>query len=256
MSYAKNGGVRIYYQVRGEGPPLVMLHGIWGSVEDWHDYGYVDGLEQAYRLILIDARGNGASDKPHDRDAYTTELMVADIVAVLDDLNVEKAHFMGYSFGGRFGFAIAKYAPERFHSLIIGGQEPHQFPPEAFERFIQLYREGMEAAVALIEEGLGRKMRPEGKARILANDVEALMARLEERRDEPGMEEVLPTMTMPCLVYMGEDDDLYPRAEEWVKQMPNVTFVSLPGLHHMTAFTRSDLVLPHVTRFLETVYKA
>jgi len=61
-------------------------------------------LKDDYQLILIDARGHGASDKPHDPEAYRTETMVADVVSVLNDLNIEKAHFLGYSMGGQIGW--------------------------------------------------------------------------------------------------------------------------------------------------------
>lgn len=112
----------------------------------------------------------------------------------------------------------------------------------------------MEAVVTLFGEEEWRKMRPTVKARILANDIEALIARAEATRGEPGMEEVLSAITMPCLVYVGKGDEaFFPGAEEWVSQIPNATFVSLPDLNHFGAFHRSDLVLPHVFRFLKTV---
>jgi pimeloyl-ACP methyl ester carboxylesterase len=70
MPYAHNAGVRIHSQVEGEGCPLVLQHGFSESVVDWYESGYVDALSRDYRLILIDARGHGTSDKPHDPDAY------------------------------------------------------------------------------------------------------------------------------------------------------------------------------------------
>ena len=63
---------------------LVLQHGFSESVVDWYEAGYVDALRSDYRLILIDARGHGASDKPHDPGAYELERRVADVVAVLD----------------------------------------------------------------------------------------------------------------------------------------------------------------------------
>ena len=85
MPYADNGSVRIFYQVEGEGPALVLQHGFTESVVDWYETGYVEALRSDYRLILIDARGHGASDKPHDPDAYVLNRRVADVVTVLDD---------------------------------------------------------------------------------------------------------------------------------------------------------------------------
>jgi pimeloyl-ACP methyl ester carboxylesterase len=64
MAYADNGSVRIYYQVEGEGPVLVLQHGFSESVVDWYESGYVEALRPHYRLILIDARGHGASAPP------------------------------------------------------------------------------------------------------------------------------------------------------------------------------------------------
>lgn len=100
-------------------------------------------------------------------------------------------------------------------------------------------------------------MPPERRARMLASDPESLIASSIELRDFNGIEEVLPTMTMPCLLYCGEADFLYPGAKEAAENMPNVTFVSFPGLNHGQTSQSSQLVLPHVFEFLKsTVQKA
>ncbi len=103
MPFAVNDGVRIHYEVEGEGSPLVLCHGLAMSLEVWRIWGFVEGLKDNYKLILIDARGHGYSDKPQDPEAYGIQSLVADVVTVLDDLNIEKAHFLGYSMGGRSG---------------------------------------------------------------------------------------------------------------------------------------------------------
>lgn len=66
MPYANNQGVQIYYQVTGNGSPLVLQHGFSASIADWYIFGYVEKLHNNHRLILVDARGHGASDKLHD----------------------------------------------------------------------------------------------------------------------------------------------------------------------------------------------
>src|SRR5438093_10737912 len=126
MPFADNQGVRIHYETQGEGPPLVLYHGAGASLEVWRELGYVDALRPDYRLLLLDARGHGESDKPHAAASYQMPRLVDDILAVLDDLGVETAHFLGYSMGGRVGFGIAKYAPARFRSLMIGGSHPYR----------------------------------------------------------------------------------------------------------------------------------
>src|ERR1700752_4618190 len=97
MAFASNNGVRIHYETIGEGRPLVLHHGTSGSGADWIDLGFVSALRAGRQLILIDSRGHGQSDKPHDPAAYDLALRVADVVSVLDQLGHQKADFLGYS---------------------------------------------------------------------------------------------------------------------------------------------------------------
>lgn len=251
MPYANNQEVHIHYEIEGEGPPLVLLHGLGGSLEHWRQTGYVEALKNEYRVILIDARGHGASDKPHEPKAYRMTLRVADVLAVLDDLNIAKAHYLGYSMGGRIGWGIAKYAPHRFHSLIIGGSSPYGNPPEGLS-FIELFQKGLEATLAAMEPIFGRRWTAEEKALCAANDLKAMIALLsvDERLD---IEKLLPTVTVPCLLFGGEEDPWYAGAEKCSRRMPNATFVSLPGLDHIEGIYRIDLVLPHVIKFMAEV---
>jgi pimeloyl-ACP methyl ester carboxylesterase len=248
MPYADSQGVRIHYEVEGQGPPLVLHHGFTDSLQDWYEAGYVDALKPHYRLILIDARGHGASDKPHNPEAYEPERNAADVVSVLTDhLGVFRVHFFGYSMGGYIAFAMAQYAPDRVRSLIIGGANPQA--RVAPDPTLEALRQGMEAFVARRDAPTS----PALKARLLANDVQALMANRIHRLACPGFTTIFSRMTMPCLVYAGEADPAYPVTKEFVVQMPNAAFFSLPALGHADAFFRSDLVLPHVTRFLASV---
>ncbi len=251
MTYVNNNGVRIHYQVEGAGSPLVLHHGLTGSLEDWREFGYVDSLKSDYQLILLDARGHGASDKPHDPEAYAMEHRVSDVTAVLDDLSISSAHFFGYSYGGRVGLEFAKLAPERARSLIIGGSGPKEQSPNDPHPVLELLEAGPEALVAAFEQS--GPVSPGWSARLLANDFEALIAILKSGR--PSLEDELSGMTMPFLVYAGESDALNPHtgAKEYAKHLPNATFFSLPGLDHIQGMTRSDLVLPHVQKFLTQV---
>jgi hypothetical protein len=91
------------------------------------------------------------------------------------------------------------------------------------------------------------------RARLLADDVEAMIANRLKIMERPSFAEVLPTMTMPCLLHAGEADGRYAGIKACSAHMSHVTFVSVPSLNHAEGFFRSDLVLPHVTRFLATV---
>ena len=250
MPHVDNAGVHIYYETEGEGPPLVLQHGFGDSGEGWRATGYVDALKNEYRLILVDARGHGKSDKPHDVTAYQMQQRVSDVVAVLDDLDIEKAHYLGYSMGGRIGFGIGRYAPERFHTLMIGGMHPYTGDRKQLDRRAKRLKDlGTESMVPEWEE-VSRYLRPGWKERVLANDPEALIASTLEWRDWTGLTSTLHTMNMPCLVYAGERDDMYSGAQTCVKHLPNVRFVTLLGLDHIQAYVRSELTLPHIREFL------
>lgn len=250
MAYAINQGVRIHYQVEGDGPPLVLQHGFFWSVEGWSRAGYVDALKSHYRLILIDARGHGASDKPHDGTAYTLPQHVGDITAVLNALDISTAHFWGYSMGGWFGFGMAKHASDRVAALIIGGAHPYERRLPSASRpdgsdaraFVGAFfeRMGLERATLSAEQ----------EAEFYDNDFRALAA---SQRDRPDLENVLPSMTMPCLLYVGEEDGNFPQVQACVQRIPKGTLVSFPGLNHPETFYRADLVLPHALKFLQAV---
>jgi pimeloyl-ACP methyl ester carboxylesterase len=250
MPYADNAGVRIHYQVEGEGPALVLQHGFTESLVDWYESGYVEALRPDYRLILIDARGHGASDKPHDPDAYVLNQRAADVVAVLDALDIAKALFWGHSMGGWIGFGIAKYAKERVHALVIGGQHPYARSMGPLRRMVQRgLAQGSGAFAAGMEEMFGPES-AERKKRLLSADLKAYLALAEDR---PGLEDILPTMLMPCCLYAGEIDPIYLEVKACSQHIPRVTFFSLPGLGHCEAYARSELVLPRVTGFFKAL---
>lgn len=251
MPYVNNNGVRIHYHVEGEGPLLVLQHGFTSSLQNWYAYGYVEALKSDYRLILVDARGHGESDKPYDSKEYELKLRVGDVTSVLDELEIDKAHYLGYSMGGRIGFGIARHAPERVYSLIIGGMHPYESGGNAsIPDRVELLKKGIEAYVANSEAQSG-PIDPERKARLLANDAEALIAATAAPRGVSG--DVLATMTMPCLLYVGEADGFYTGAKECVQHIPDAAFVSFPGLDHGQTSRGSDVVLPHVTGFLQGI---
>ena len=92
--FIDNDGVRIHYEVESEGgPPLVLVHGMGMSTKDWRSAGYTDALSGEFRLILIDSRGFGQSDKLSDPTDYGRKQKVSDVTGVLDDLGIEKAYY-------------------------------------------------------------------------------------------------------------------------------------------------------------------
>lgn len=214
MSLVNHNGVRIHYHVEGVGSPLVLYHGMSDSLVSWQDYGYTEPLKKKYQLVLIDSRGYGASDKPHDPGAYTLPLLVSDVVAVLDDLGIGAAHYLGYSLGGWIGFGMAKYAPERLKSLIIGGAQPYG---HSFATFRQILRGGIKAWVAAAEQMAG-PLPSERRQRLLDNDAQALLASI--THDRPNIAEMLPSVTLPCLLFAGEADPICGLAQQCASDCP------------------------------------
>jgi pimeloyl-ACP methyl ester carboxylesterase len=238
MPHISNQGIRIYYEIEGSGPPLVLQHGLTDSLRGWYEYGFVDFLKHHYRLIMIDARGHGRSDKPHDPEAYDLRLCAADIVAVLDDLQIERSGYYGYSLGGLIGFSLAHGAPQRLSSLTIGGAHPYAANSDFYRR---MFNGGMTSWLGLLEQLAGPPPFMT-RARILSNDIEALRAGV--ARDSPDQSTMLPHLPFPYRLLVGELDPIAPIVEQCAGTLPGAQFFLLPGLNHFQATIRSDLVAP------------
>lgn len=259
MPYVSSHGVRIRYETDGNGPSLVLhCGGLGGSLDDWYDAGYVSELRDDYRVIMLDPRGQGQSDKPHDPAAYSWETRAGDVVAVLDALGVERAHFWGYSLGARIGFAIGAAAPERVKSLVLGGAGPDAYtgPRGDDDPVIQGLRRGMAAVVAdweTISDDFWISV--DERERWLAADPQAIIASWTSGTAHPGFVDALPSIEIPALLYCGTEDNPDPMRQA-AQLMPDATFVELEGLDHAAAQSRHELVLPHVRPFLERVVQA
>ncbi|MEH2533882.1 pimeloyl-ACP methyl ester carboxylesterase [Bradyrhizobium sp. AZCC 1588] len=147
MPFAVHRGHRIHYTVEGEGPLVVLQHGLLMDAGTWKQVGFVDALTDRYRVACVDSLGHGLSDKPFDSHRYRQEQRAGDIVAVIDDIGCASGHLVGHSMGAWLGVGVAKYYPERLSSLVLGGwdvvnglpptsQGPLQF--DAFMKFARL----------------------------------------------------------------------------------------------------------------------
>ena len=177
MPHVVNDGVTIYYRVEGHGAPLVLEHGFTDSSDYWFERGYVEALKTKYHLVLIDSRGHGQSEKPHDPASYTPAKFASDIVAVLDDARIKTANYWGYSQGGWMAFCLARHAPDRIASFVAGGasaNEASAFPtePRKEDPLLAALRCGPDAVIEI----LGEWVTPQLRERLLANDAAALIA--------------------------------------------------------------------------------
>lgn len=253
MSYASNAGTRIHYQTEGTGPPLILHHGLTQTLEDWRDFGYTAALRPHFRLILIDARGHGASAKPHDEQSYALPLRVADITAVLDAEAIDQAAFWGYSMGGFIGFGMAKFAPNRLTALVIGGAAPYDRIRTPMRTLLRATIPLGTAAIVAAFEPLTGPMPPTYATRLAANDFEAIAAM---SFDEPGVHPILPTLAIPTCLYCGTTDPVFPHTQTAATEIPNARFIPLEGASHMEAFYHSETILPGVMTFLNNTQEA
>ena len=261
MPSANNNGVRIHYETEGRGAPVVLQYGQYFPLDIWYELNYVRVMQDDCRLILVDARGQGDSDKPHDPEAYRIELMASDIVSVLDELGLDKAHYMGYSSGGALGFALARYAPRRCSSLILGGTYPYSGADDGSwhaERIETLERQTAADLVAGLEDSLASMHIPPLSARMkagmLKHDTRALIAWHRAVRDMAGLsfEDVLDTISVPCLLYAGEDAEEYTLAQKAAQEIPGASFVGIPRGGHLEGGTWIDILWPHIGRIVRS----
>lgn len=252
MPFADNDGVQLYYETEGTGPAVVMTHGIWTDGRDYRLTGWVDGLKDDYKLVIMDMRGHGRSDKPHDPSAYAIENLIGDILAVTDDA-ADEAHYFGYSWGGRIGYGVALEAPHRFKSFIIGGAKAETLTTEQPNLLLNAITGGREALEELLVAMFPTEwtslvaLRLEGDMEALAAATEALVTNF------PDFTSRLHAIEQPCLAFCGDQDGNYEGMQRAEQLIPNASLLTLPGLDHVGGITHSELVLPALRRFLREV---
>jgi pimeloyl-ACP methyl ester carboxylesterase len=202
MPYLNNNGVKLYYEVVGEGVPIIMHHGGGGCIQNFFDAGYVGHLKEHFKVVLFDMRGHGKSDKPHNIESYQPQVVASDTVAVLEHLGIEKAICFGYSLGGRASIANLKYFPQYFNGFVIGGAPP--YPLERMRPFFdKLYSTTMEDVVSSIESKIG-SFPAVARKTFLDNDIIAMKCSFELVYAD--LTDAIDNLKVPCLFYAGEKD--------------------------------------------------
>jgi pimeloyl-ACP methyl ester carboxylesterase len=238
-------GLRLRYLDEGSGTAVVLVHGFGSSIEhNWVRPGIVERLTEAgYRVLALDVRGHGGSEKPHDPTRYG-EAEVLDILRLLDHVGVERAHLVGYSRGAMLAHHALDRFPERFITVTLGGYGSRgdgSGPIEALPR--DLVADSLEAG------SLGpiiRALTPPGEppsSRLVAvangvisatNDMHALAAafRAEPRPIPPARLRANPR---PTLVLVGELDPFLEDAAAMAKLMAGARLQVVPGAAHRDA---------------------
>lgn len=242
-------GTRIAYTARGAGPTVLLLHGFAADHDlNWGRSGVIDALvESGRRVIAPDARGHGASDKPHDVDRYAGDAMVRDAQSVLDHVGVERVDVIGYSMGA---MVAARLVPEepRSRSLVLGGVGETVVPPQSGGRNPQAIAGALLAEdAASIGSATGRAFREFAEATGADREALAALSRSTSLRYSVRFDAI----TLPTLVIAGTDDTLIRAPDALAARLPSARLRMVKGDHLGAPYHRE--FRDAIVEFLEEV---
>jgi pimeloyl-ACP methyl ester carboxylesterase len=231
MPKLNRDGVNIYYEVHGEGPTLLLSHGYSATSQMWA--GQVDAFSKSYKLVTWDMRGHGQSDYPEDQSAYSEAHTVADMAAILDAVGAKKAIIGGLSLGGYMSLAFNLAHPERVRSLLIIDTGPGYRNDEAREGW---NKTSLKTAERYETEGLGRLASGSVEMRTSTHrsaDGLAKAARGMLTQKDARVISSLPTVAVPSLVVVGENDTPFLAASDYMAaKIPGAKKVVIPDAGH------------------------
>ena len=255
--------VRIAWARRGAGPPLVLVHGLGYARWGWEPV--VAGLAERFELLLFDNRGIGESDAPPG--PYSAAEMATDVLQVMDEAGVERAHVLGTSLGGMIAQELALAAPERVDRLVLacttpGGPAAYPFPAATLKLLAEA--PALEPALALrlfVENALAPetvRTRPEIVERILEHRLaapqdpaawgaQAAAGMTFDRADDLG------AIGAPTLVQHGTEDRVVDvrNADVLASRIPEATVELFDGCGHLYFWEQPERFVASVSSFLE-----
>lgn len=248
MPIARSHGMKIAYEVFGDGPPLVLHPGMFQTGSHWTVAGYTPALAANHTVIAIDPLGLGASDAPHEPAAYTLRRRADSVTAVLDDLGIARAAFWGYSLGALTGYAVAGHAPERLTRLVAGAFDPVDGFRSAIETTLrQLNLPADTDPYVLVRQGAYGQAAQ--RVVIDAGDEAAFRANYDAFSQEPGAHVELAAAGVPILMYAGTADPWHDPMRGFADRV-GAGFFAIPEADHSAAWWRATEVLPQVLPFL------
>lgn len=276
-------GTGIYYETRGKGEPIIFVYGIACLMNHWHHQ--MKYFSRFAQVITFDLRGHHQSYPVADTENLTIAATAKDISAILDDLKIKKAHFVGHSFGAPVLFSAYEQFPDRFKSItLINGfarnpikgmfgldiVEPFFFwvknqfkdSPELLTRIWKLavYNPISMRAVAVVG-GFNLKLTHFKDIEVYAKgvaelDLDVFLRLFEDMMQFTG-EKILQTISVPTLIISGENDNVTPKSyqEEMASLIADSEFVEVPYGSHCTQLDFPDYINLKISSFLENVVK-
>ena len=225
-------GVEIAYRDEGEGEPILLIHGFASNIAaNWVDTGWVKTLTRAgRRVIAIDNRGHGMSQKLYDQEKYAAPIMAADAGRLLDHLEIGRADVMGYSMGARITAFLTMSRPEKVRSAIFAGLGFNMVRGVGGAGPIAKVLEA--ASIDDVTNETARTFR--AFAESTNSDLLALAACIRASRDRITPE-ALGRITAPVLVAVGTRDVIGGPARDLAALMPGAQALDIEGRDHMTA---------------------
>jgi len=258
MPYCSVNNIKLCYQDVGSGETIVFLHGLGSNSADWQQQ--IDYFSQKYRVIAIDCRGHGRSDKPDGQ--YSIPLFADDMVKLFNHLDIDYFHLVGFSMGGMVAFQIAVDNPHTVKTLTIINSSP-AVPYNTFAMKMTVW-----SRLALIKlmgleklsNVIGKKLFPQERQEPLRKQFRASMQMLTKSSYTRSLlsflgwdvSEQLSLLKMPVLVVAAEHD--YTPVElkkDYCKAIINSTLVVIADSYHATPMDQPDALNCHITSLIE-----
>ena len=247
MPYFEHDGCSLHYEEYGRGDPVLLVHGLGSSCRDW-EY-QIPALAAQYRVIAVDVRGHGRSDKPHER--YSIPGFSADIEALLDHLQPGPMHLVGLSMGGMIGFQLAVDHPQLLKSLTIVNSAP-EVKIKNFSDVRQFAKRWLLArlfSMQAIGKALGKNLFPKPEQADLRHKIAKRWAQNEKRAYLAsfsaivgwGVQEQLSRIQCPTLIITA-DRDYTPVAlkQAYTRLIPDARLVVIDDSRHATPLDQPD----------------
>jgi len=252
--------LRLHFQSFGSGEPLVVLHGLFGSGDNWH--GFAQRFATRFRVILPDARNHGLS--PHDRE-MSYAVMAADVRELMAEQGIGPAHVLGHSMGGKTAMELALSVGGQVRSLVVVDMAPRAYAPH-HEHILEALcglelaqyrdRRQIEEALAQAVPDLGvRRFLLKSLARDASGGLQWKLGLEGIRENYPRLNEALAggrAWSGSCLFVRGGSSDYVSEGDEAAitAPFPAARFCAIPGAGHWVHADAPELFETVVSNFL------